>query len=53
MRKSVLLVAVLLLAMSGSALADNHLVSFTVTIDNISGIGLYREYRCRRSSRRR
>ena len=41
MRKSVLLVAVLLLAMSGSALADNHLVSFTVTIDNISGIGLY------------
>ena len=41
MRKTVLL-ATLLLVLSGSALADHHeAVTFSVTIDNISGIGLF------------
>ena len=42
MRKCTLLLGVLLLIASGGVLADHHdTVSFTVTIDNISGIGLY------------
>ena len=42
MRKALLLSAMLLLVMSGGALADHHeAVTFTVTIDNISGIGLF------------
>ncbi len=42
MRKALLLSAMLLLVMSGGALADNHdEVTFTVAIDNISGIGLF------------
>ena len=41
MRKTVLLAA-LLLVLSGGALADHHeAVTFSVTIDNISGIGLF------------
>ena len=41
MRKTLLLTTLLLLILSGSALADNHSTTFTVTIDNISGIGLF------------
>lgn len=42
MRKTVLLAALLLLVLSGSALADHHeAVTFTVAINNISGIGLF------------
>ena len=42
MRKSIVLVALLLLVLSGSALAEQHeTVTFSVTIDNISGIGLF------------
>lgn len=42
MRKTVLLAALLLLVLSGSALADHHeAVTFSVAIDNISGIGLF------------
>ena len=42
MRKTVLLAALLLLVLSGSALAEQQeAVTFTVAIDNISGIGLF------------
>ncbi len=42
MPKQVTLVLALLLIISGGALADHHeSVTFTVTIDNISGIGLF------------
>ncbi len=42
MRRTVLFTALLLLVLSGGALADHHeAVTFTVTIDNISGIGLF------------
>ncbi len=43
MRKTALLAFALLLLVSGGALADHHdTVSFTVTIDNISGVGLFK-----------
>ena len=41
MRKALLLSVMLLLVVSGGALADHHETTFTVTIDNISGIGLF------------
>ena len=42
MRKSIVLVALLLLVLGGSVMADlQDAVTFTVTIDNISGIGLF------------
>ncbi len=38
--RNLVLIAALLLLVSGSAFADGHEASFTVTIENISGIGL-------------